>query len=58
MFEPGVVKRHRWSALLNGIVIGFGLMSIMSGVIFGALPMVVGIAIEVWQRKRLSAQGG
>ena len=55
MFELHIVKRHRWSALLNGVVIGFGIVSIMSGAFVGILPLAVGVGIEVWQRNRLSS---
>ena len=51
---PSSVKSHRTSALINGIVIGLGVTTILGGVPLGILPLIVGIAAELWQRNRVS----
>ena len=52
--SPSSVKSHRTSALMNGVVIGLGVTTILGGVPLGILPLVVGIAAEFWQRSRVS----
>ena len=49
-----VIKNHRWSGLWNGVVIGMGVGYLLSGLILGALPIAMGLVIEVLQRKRLN----
>lgn len=49
------IQRQRWSALWNGIIIGLGLSSLMLGIIPGAVPLVLGIILEVYQRRRMQS---
>ena len=49
-----VIKNHRWSGLSNGVVIGMGVGYLLSGLILGALPIAMGLVIEILQRKKLS----
>ena len=49
-----VIKNHRWSGLWNGVVIGMGVGYLLSGLILGALPIAMGLVIEILQRKKLS----
>ena len=48
------IKRQRWSGLWNGVVIGMGLSWILLGQWIGIFPLVLGIIMEVIQRKRLN----
>lgn len=60
MQENYLLKRHRWSALWNGVVIGMGvgtLMALGANGVLGILPLGLGIAMEVLQRKRLNNAG-
>ena len=49
-----VIKNHRWSGPWNGVVIGMGVGYLLSGLILGALPIAMGLVIEILQRKKLS----
>ena len=53
MQELNCVKRHRWSGLWNGVVIGMGVAWLLLGAPIGLLPMGLGIGLEWSQRKRL-----
>jgi hypothetical protein len=50
--ESYLAKRQRWSGLWNGVVIGMGLGVLFSGSPIGLLPLVLGIVVEVVQRRR------
>ena len=52
--SPSSVKSHRTSALINGAVIGLGVTSVLGGLPLGILPLIVGIAAEIWQRNKVS----
>ena len=54
--EIGNIKRHRWTALWNGVVIGMGAFMIIGGFILGIIPLIMGIGLEVMHRKRLDRQ--
>jgi len=54
MQEIDYVKRHRWSGLWNGVVIGMGLAWLLLGAYIGLLPLAMGIGLEWTQRKRLN----
>ena len=54
--ETGNIKRHRWTALWNGVVIGMGAFMIIGGFILGIIPLIMGIGLEVMHRKRLDRQ--
>ena len=47
------MKRQRWAGLWNGVVIGMGLSWILLQQWIGIFPLVLGIFMEVMQRKRL-----
>ena len=49
-----VIKNHRWAGLWNGVVIGMGVGYLLSGLILGALPIAMGLDIEILQRKKLT----
>ncbi len=51
--EVGQIKRHRWTALWNGVVIGMGAFMIIGGFVLGIVPLIMGIGLEVMHRKRL-----
>jgi len=54
MQEIDIIKNHRWSGLWNGVVIGMGVGYLLSGILLGILPIVMGLGIEFLQRKRLN----
>jgi hypothetical protein len=57
MQEINYVKRHRWSALWNGVVIGMGVfLLILVGHPIGLLPIALGIGLEWTHRKRLDRE--
>lgn len=51
--EINFVKRQRLSGVWNGVIIGMGISYILAGLILGILPLVMGIGLEYFQRKRL-----
>ena len=50
------IKRQRWAGLWNGVVIGMGLSWILLQQWIGIFPLVLGIFMEVMQRKRLDTR--
>jgi len=50
------MKRQRWAGLWNGVVIGMGLSWILLQQWIGIFPLVLGIFMEVMQRKRLDTR--
>ena len=57
MQEINYLKRHRWSGLWNGVVIGMGVAWLLLGQPIGLLPVGLGIGLEWTQRKRLDKAG-
>ena len=57
MFDPRSIGVQRWRALINGIVIGLGVGSIITGQALGVLFIAVGAGMEYWHRKRLNRGG-
>jgi len=60
MFDHLTLRRHRLSALSNGVLIGMGLVFTMSLVLSSSgnpvIPLVgivAGVGLEVWQRSRI-----
>ena len=55
--DNSFIKRHRMSALWNGVIIGIGvgtLLSVGPGAgILAIIPLGLGIGVEWMQRKRL-----
>ena len=60
MQEIDYVKRHRWNALWNGVIIGIGVGTLLSvgpaAGILAILPLGLGIGVEWMQRKRLDRE--
>ena len=54
--ELNFIKRHRWSGLWNGVVIGMGVGWLVLGGFIGIFPLILGIGLEWVQRKRLSRE--
>ncbi len=54
MFDPRSIGMQRWRALINGVVIGLGVGSIITGQPLGILFIAVGAGMEYWHRKRLN----
>ena len=54
MFDPRSIGMQRWRALINGVVIGLGVGSIITGQPLGVLFIPVGAGMEYWHRKRLN----
>ena len=50
-------KRQRMSGLMNGVVIGIGIGSIMESPVIAILPICLGIGTEVIQRRRHNRNG-
>ena len=55
------IKRHRWTAMWNGVVIGMGafmtLAAFTGGVLpLGVIPLILGVGLEVLHRRRLDKQ--
>ena len=59
MFDHLTLRRHRLSALSNGVLIGMGLVFTMSLGLSSVIPViplvgiVAGVGLEVWQRSRI-----
>lgn len=56
MFDPRSPNAQRWSALFNGLVIGLGVQSLITGLPLGALFIAIGAGLEFWQRRRYRSQ--
>ena len=54
--EASRIKRHRWTAMWNGVVIGMGAFMIIGGFVLGIIPLIMGIGLEVMHRRRLERQ--
>ena len=54
MFDSTGLGRHRWQALINGMVIGLGFATIQTG--FGLVFIVLGAGMEYWHRKRMKRE--
>ena len=54
MFDDQILRRHRLSALANGALIGLGIATVVF--YFGIALIIIGVAIELWQRSRISRQ--
>jgi len=56
MFDDLTLRRHRLSALSNGVLIGMGLVFAISIGLASVIPLVgivAGVGLEVWQRSRI-----
>lgn len=59
--EDSLVRRHRLSALANGVLVGMGVFILLlggAGGLFGLVGIVAGVGLEVWQRNRVSKELG
>lgn len=54
MYDQQILGRHRWQALINGLVIGMGIATIQTG--FGFVFIAIGAGMEYWHRKRARQQ--
>ena len=50
-------KRQRMSGLMNGVVIGIGIGSIIESPLIAILLICLGIGTEVMQRRKLNRNG-
>lgn len=53
-----LVKRHRLSALANGVLLGMGILMVLYGGLIGIVGIVAGVGLEIWQRNRVSKELG
>ena len=59
MFDDRTLRRHRLSALSNGVLIGMGMFFVLAAIsaggppIIGIVPVAAGVGIEIWQRSRI-----
>ncbi len=54
MYDDQILKRHRLSALANGVLVGMGIIFLLFGSYIGAVSIIAGVGLEVWHRKRIS----
>ena len=55
MFDNLTLRRHRLSALSNGVLIGMGIVFLLGTgpPVFPLLGIGAGVGLEVWQRSRI-----
>ncbi len=51
MFDDRILRRHRLSGLANGVLVGMGIVTAVTG--YGIILIAVGVGIEIWQRSRI-----
>ncbi len=56
MSDDQSLRRHRLSALANGILIGMGVFFVLIGGLVGLVSIAAGVGIEFWQRSRIPKQ--
>ncbi len=56
--DATLAKRHRLSALANGVLFGMGILMVLYGGLIGAVGIVAGLGLEIWQRNRVSKELG
>ena len=56
--EDSFIKRHRLSALANGVLVGMGILMVLYGQPMGIVGIVAGVGLELWQRSRVSKELG
>ena len=56
MPELSYVRSQRWSALLNGVIIGLGINGLIMAVPFAILPLAAGIFLEWRARSSLGRE--
>ncbi len=56
MFDDLTLRRHRLSALANGILIGIGIAFVLFGGFIGIVSIGAGVGLEFWQRTRIPRQ--
>ena len=54
--DESLAKRHRLSAVANGVLAGMGILMVMYGGLIGVVGIVAGIGLEIWQRARVSKE--
>ena len=53
MFDHHTLRRHRLSALANGVLVGIGIVFVLSGLFYGLVGIVAGVGLEFWHRSRI-----
>ena len=53
MFDHHILRRHRLSALANGVLIGVGIAFVLFGGLIGLVSVVAGVGLEFWHRSRI-----
>ena len=53
MLDPNSISVHRLRALLNGVIIGIGIVSLLAEPFFGVLFIGIGVGFEYWHRQRI-----
>ena len=56
--DGALLKRHRLSALANGVLAGMGILMVLYGGLIGIVGIVGGVGLEIWQRNRVSKELG
>ena len=56
--DDPLIRRHRLSALANGVLLGMGLFMVLFGGPIGVVGIVAGVGLEIWQRNRVSKELG
>ena len=51
--EEPFIKRERFSALANGVLVGMGIMMVLYGGLIGVVGIVAGVGLEIWAQRRL-----
>ncbi len=58
MYDDQILKRHRLSALANGVLLGMGIIFVLYISYIGAVSIIAGIGLEVWHRIKISRARG
>ena len=58
VYDDSLVKRHRFSAIANGALIGMGIFFVLFSAYIGIVGVVSGVGLEIWQRNRVSKELG
>ena len=56
--DATLAKRHRLSALANGVLFGMGILMVLYGGLIGIVGIVAGVGLEIWQRNRVTKELG
>ena len=56
--DAPLIKRHRLSAIANGVLLGMGILMVLYGGLIGVVGIIAGVGLEIWQRSRVSKELG